>query len=144
MTAKQTRDSEKRIHETHENYNMDYVSPLSLPVGLTKPGFKYWWVNTGIKGQENFRVEEMASKGWSLVPIERSPNKNIDPLGRNNYSNKYYTHKDLILMEREEKYSIAEEKYLNSTNQNKIKSLRGVSNDMGSFTNHSHSSIDSL
>lgn len=127
------RESETRANEMLEEYNMDYLSPLSISVGVKKEGYSYAWVRKEIKGQDDFRVEEMASKGWTPVPADRSPNSSFDPLERNPLSKRFICHKDLLLMERPEIYSNRERTAFNELNANKIKSLRGVSNDIGSF-----------
>jgi len=131
--TRSTRDSEKRIHEKREEYNMDFLSPLDLPPGVAKEGYSYHFVNTAIKGDNTFRVEEMAAKGWTPVPADRSSRAVLDPLDRNPLSKKYISYKDVILMERPEIYSKKETAAFNHLNNNKIRSLRGVSNDIGSF-----------
>jgi hypothetical protein len=124
--SRSTRDSEARIHEERPEYSMDYMSPLSIPFGVEREGFTQRWVNTGIKGEANFRVEEMASKGWTLVPADRAPGRTLDPLGRNPLSGKYIAYKDVILMERPDIYTKKETEAFNYLNANKIRSLRGV------------------
>ena len=128
-----TRDSETREHEMLESYNMDYLSPLSIPEGVKKEGYSYAWVRKEVRGQDDFRVEEMAAKGWTPVPADRAPSFSFDPLDRNPLSKRFFTHKDLILMERPEIFSKKETAAFNALNANKLKSLRGVSDDMGSF-----------
>ena len=132
--SRTTRDSETRIQEVREEYNMDYISPFTLPSGVKKDGYSYRWVNTGIKGEANFRVEEMAAKGWILVPADRAPGYSFDPLERNTLSRKYISYKDVILMERPDIYCKKATQAFNELNANKIKSLRGVSNDLGGFS----------
>jgi hypothetical protein len=132
--SRSTRDSETRIHEERQEYSMGYTSPLSIPFGVEKEGYSYRWVNTGIKGEANFRVEEMAGKGWTLVPADRAPNRTFDPLGRNPFSGKYIAHKDVILMERPDIYSKKETEAFNRMNESKIKSLRGVTMGEGKGT----------
>lgn len=131
--SKSTRDTETRAHEMRETYDMDYVSPFTLPKGVAKDGYSYAWVRMSIKGQDDYRVEEMAAKGWTPVPSDRAPNFSFDPLERNPLGRKYMTYKDVLLMERPEIFSKKEEARFNEMNANKIKSLRGVSNDIGSF-----------
>lgn len=128
-----TRESELRTNEMRANYDMDYVSPLRIPDSIKKDGFTYRWVNTGIKGEENYRMDEMASKGWVLVKVDRNPGLTFDPLGRNPLSKEYICYKDVVLMERPTHFSDREKNQLHSINKNKINSLRGVSNDMGGF-----------
>ena len=129
------RESEKRANAMREEYNMEYVSPLALPPGVAKDGYSYRFVNTGIKGETNYRVEEMASKGWTLVPVDRAPSGYcLDPLGRNSLSQKCISYKDVVLMERPDIFCKKAKEAFNQMNENKIKDLRGVSNDIGSFT----------
>jgi len=131
--SRTTRESTTRPHEMRDEYNMDYISPLALPPGIAKEGYSYRWVNTGIKGEANFRVEECAAKGWTLIPVDRMPGASFDPLERNAISRKYISYKDVILMERPDIYCKKSAMAFNEMNNNKIKSLRGVSNDIGSF-----------
>lgn len=133
MTRKD-REVEMRTHEMREVYDSEYTSPLSIPPGVKKDGYSYRWVNTGIKGAENHRVEEMASKGWTIVPAERAPGFCFDPLGRNPMYKQFICYKDVILMERPEVYCKQATDAFNKYNDNRIKSLRGVSNDIGSFS----------
>jgi hypothetical protein len=128
-----SRDSETREHEMLESYNMGYMSPLTLPPGVAKEGFDYYWAPKGIKGTENYEVERLAAKGWTLVPVSRAPNYSFDPLKRNPLSTEYICYKDVILMERPERFSKQETAAFNALNANKLKSLRGVSDDLGSF-----------
>ena len=131
--SRSTRDSEKRVHEMRETYDMEYVSPLSLPPGVKKEGYSYRYVNISSEGEENYRVEEMMARGWTPVPVDRAAKFAVDPLGRNPMSKKYICYKDVVLMERPEIYCKKSREAFDKMNANKIKSLRGVSNDMGSF-----------
>ncbi len=133
MTRKD-REVETRVHEMREVYDTEYTSPIAIPPGVKKDGYSYRWVNTGIKGAENHRVEEMAAKGWTLVPADRAPGFSFDPLERNPMSKKFICYKDVILMERPEHFLKRETDNFHRLNDNKIKSLRGVSNDLGSFS----------
>lgn len=139
-----TRESELRSHEMRDEYDMDYVSPLRVPEGVKKDGFSYRWVNTGIKGEENYRIDEMASKGWALVPVDRGLGITFDPLGRNPLSKQYICYKDVVLMERPSIYSEREKSRLDKINRDKIKSLRGVTNDVGNMSHTTTTSIDSF
>jgi len=134
MARISSRETENRIHEMRETYDNDYISPLFIPSGIKKDGYSYAYVRKDIRGQEDFRVEEMASRGWTLVPADRAPGLTLDPLDRNPLSKKYICYKDVILMERPEVYSTQETSRFNKMNAEKIKSLRGVSNDIGSFS----------
>ena len=129
--ARITREAETRTNDMREIYDTDYTSPLSIPPGVKKDGYAYRWVNTGIKGAESYRVEEMAARGWSIVPADRAPGFTFDPLDRNPMYKKFICYKDVVLMERPQVYSDKETERLHRLNDSKIKSLRGVSNDMG-------------
>ena len=126
-----TRASETRLHEMRDHYDMEYSSPLRVPDSLKKDGYVYRWVNTGIRGRETYRLDEMVSKGWALVPKDRSSGLCFDPLGRNPLSKQYICYKDVILMERPKTFSDRERQNLYKKNDDKIRSLRGVSNDIG-------------
>lgn len=139
-----TRESDLRSHAMRDDYDMNYISPLDIPASVEKDGYSYRWVNTSIKGEENYRIDEMAAKGWTLVPVDRSPNIAFDPLGRNPLSKQYICYKDVVLMERPAVYSDRERARLDTINRNKIKSLRGVSNDVGNMSYTSTTSIDSF
>lgn len=130
-----TREEETRNDEMLESYNMGYVSPLSVPPGVQKEGFSYYWAPKGIRGEEDYEVERLAAQGWTLVPASRAPaGYSLDPLKRNPLSTEYICYKDVILMERPEIFSRRETEAFNKLNANKLKSLRGVSDDLGSFS----------
>jgi hypothetical protein len=131
--TRSTRESETRAHEQRDHYDMDYVSPLAIPRGVAKDGYSYAYVRKDIKGQDDFRVEDMAAKGWTPVPADRAPGYSFDPLNRNPLSKLYITYKDVLLMERPEEYSKRETQRFNEYNANRVRSLRGVSNDLGGF-----------
>lgn len=131
--ARNTREVETRTHEMRDTYDTDYASPLAISPDIKKDGYSYRWVNTGIKGAETYRVEEMAAKGWTIVPAERAPGVCFDPLDRNPAYKKYICYKDVILMERPEIFCKQDTVAFNKKNEDKIKSLRGVSNDFSSF-----------
>lgn len=131
--TRSTREAETRANEMLESYNMNQSSALDVPVRIKKDGYSYAWVRKDLRGEMDGRVEEMAAKGWALVPADRAGTTSLDPLERNPLAKKYYCYKDLILMERPEEFSRRETETLNRFNENKIRSLRGVSNDIGSF-----------
>jgi hypothetical protein len=132
--TRNNREIETRTHEMREVYDTEYTSPLAIPPGVKKDGYSYRWVNTGIKGAENHRVEEMAAKGWTVVKADRAPGFSFDPLGRNPLNQQFICYKDVILMERPEEYCKNATRVFNKFNDDRIKSLRGVSNDIGSFS----------
>jgi hypothetical protein len=132
--TRSTREGENRANEMLESYSMGYVSGLDIPASVKKEGYSYAWVRSNLRGQMDGRVEEMAEQGWELVPADRAKKASLDPLDRNPLAKKYFCRKDLILMERPEEFSRRETEALNRLNENKIRSLRGVSNDYaGSF-----------
>jgi hypothetical protein len=128
-----TREAETRANEIMETYNMNYVSGLEIPASMKKEGYSYAWVRSNLRGEMDGRVEEMAAKGWELVAADRAKSAALDPLDRNPIAKKYICRGDLILMERPEEFSKRETEALRRLNENKIRSLRGVSNDIGSF-----------
>lgn len=132
-----TRDSEARQYDTIHAYNMEYVSPLSLPPGIKKEGHSYYWASKS--EYSNYEVEALMAARWILVPIDRAPNYCSDPLKRNPLAEKYVCYRDLILMERPEIYCQQETAMRNAFNANRIRSLRGVKDDIGSFGGSAHS-----
>ena len=128
------RDHEVRDYDKRETYDMDYKSRLSTPDGVKKDGYSYLWARKEVKGQDDYRLEELIAKGWKPVPADRIPGRASDPLNRNPLSKEFFCTKDLILLEREEIYTQREIDAQHNFSNNKLKSLRGVSNDMGSFT----------
>lgn len=131
--TRSTRESEKRIHEALPSHRMEYSHPMEAIVeAVRKPGYRYRWARREICGEADYDVEASINKGWVLVPIDRLPGGlNLDPLNRNPIAKQFICYKDVILMERPEEFSIREERALNEFNENKIRSLRGVSNDTG-------------
>lgn len=132
-STRNSRESEDRDNNLRLNYNMEYVNPLSLPPGVAKEGYSYYWACKEIKGEDNYEVERMAARGWSLVPVDRAPSYSVDPLKRNPLATQYFCYKDVLLMERPEVFSQEETKRFNRMNENKLRSLQGVSDDINSF-----------
>jgi len=129
-----TRESETRTHETRPTFNMDYASPLSLPPGAARDGFYYRWGRIHVKGDNDFRIEELMQQGWTPVPTDRVPSYvNLDPLGRNPLGNKFIIYKDAMLLEKEARLVNERIRQYDEYNVNKIKSLKGVTNDLGGF-----------
>ena len=132
-TSRTTREAEKRSHEMLDTYDLDYANPLSLPAGVEKEGYVYHWARKDIRGESDYRIEVLSSQGWTPVPADRMNKAFIDPLGRNPHADKFSVFKDVLLMERPAEYSKRATAKFNAHNENKLKSLRGVSNDMGGF-----------
>ncbi len=97
---KSSREREKREHSQLMEYNMGYVSPTDLPHGLARDGYEYYWASKDIRGEITYEVEQLCAKGWELIPSDRCPGYNPDPLKRNPYSSQYFTYRDVILLER--------------------------------------------
>lgn len=131
--TRSTRESEKRIHETLPSHRMEYSHPMeSIVEAVKRPGYRYRWARREINGEADYDVEVSMNKGWVLVPVDRLPGgSNLDPLNRNPIAKQFICYKDVILTERPEEFSVHEEQALNALNENKIRSLRGVSNDTG-------------
>jgi hypothetical protein len=132
--ARITREIETRAHEMRDTYDMDYISPLTIPHGVKKDGYSYRWVNTDIKGAETYQVETRGAQGWTLVPADRAPSYCFDPLNRNPTFKDYIRHKDVVLMECPDEIVKRSTEALHRFNDQRIKSLKGVSNDIGSFS----------
>lgn len=129
-----SRESETRANETRPIYDMEFANPLSLPPGVERDGYVCHWGRISVQGKDDFRLEELLQQGWTLVPAERAKSYvNLDPLNRNPIGNQFICKKDVILLEKEAKLVHERTRQFNEANANKIKSLRGVSNDLGSF-----------
>ena len=123
-----TRLGESRTNEMLKQYNMEYVSPLELPPGVARDGYKYYWANKDIPHQ----VETLVRKGWEIVPSDRCPSYSVDPLKRNENMNSYIWYIDLILMEIPEVLAQKERAYVQARADHAINSLEGVSTDFSS------------
>lgn len=132
-TSRTSREAEKRSHETLETYDLDYTNPLFIPAAVKKEGYVYHWARKDIRGESDYRIEVLSSQGWTPVPMDRINNAFADPLERNPMSTKFSVFKDVLLMERPEIYSKKAAEQFNELNANKLKSLRGVSNDISGF-----------
>jgi hypothetical protein len=128
-----TREHETRLHEKRVEYNMGYVSPLDVPDCVKKDGFTQVWVPTEVRGAPTRQVEQMAARGWTLVPADRAPDFSFDPLKRTPLASQYICSAELILMERPTIYSDRDREYRNRMNESKINNLPGVANDMSTF-----------
>lgn len=127
-----TREQETRSNEQRPTYDMTYVSPLALPRGVAKDGMVYHWGRMSAKGKDDYRLEELLSDGWSVVPVERAESYvSLDPLNRNPFGKQYICKKDVILLEKDARLVNERTRQFNEYNANRIKSLTGVSNDMG-------------
>jgi len=133
MTTRTTREAETRDHEMLETYDLEYANPLTLPPGVAREGYVYHWARKDIRGESDYRIEELCRLGWEPVPIERMKKAFADPFGRDPLAQKFPVFKDVLLMERPKILSDRQKAKFNEHNANKLKSLRGVSNDLGSF-----------
>lgn len=124
-----TRDEETRDEEILTEWNLEPVNPFDLPEGVYREGYDYHYTRLSIKGDRDYRVEELTGRGWKLVPGSRAPNRYIDPLSENSLSKDYITKKDLILMERPSVYSKREKEYLQKINEQRTRALPGMSHE---------------
>lgn len=90
-----TRLAESRQNEMLKQYNMEYISPLDMPHGVARDGFRYCWANKDAPHQ----VEMMCRQGWEVVSSDRAPSYALDPLKRNENYNAFFWWGDAILME---------------------------------------------
>lgn len=120
-----TRLAESRSNEMLKQYNMEYVSPLDMPEGVAREGFKYAWANKNTPHQ----VENMCRQGWEVVPSDRTSAYAIDPLKRNQIYSDFIWYKDAILMEIPEILHQRIQAYNQSLADNKIRGLQGVHTD---------------
>ncbi len=140
--ATESRTAEIRANEIRETYDMDYVSPLSVPPGVIQEGYSGRWISTNYKGAENFRIEESSRQGWTMVPRDRAPGLNLDPLNKNPLSKQYFVTQDVILMEIPTEILKSRDMMRNQKRANKIKSLKGVT--LGAADNRAISGISSF
>lgn len=143
-SVKRARPSRKRPvkrEEIRPVMHMEYLSPLEIPAAVKREGYTQAWVRKSVRGEDDFRVEEMVAKGWTPVPASRSPGLSLDPLNRNPLSKNFICYKDVLLMERPQIYSEREGQALDRLNRSKIRSLRGVQEDKPDF--HQQASSDS-
>jgi hypothetical protein len=144
MTKPRTsRESETRNHEMLDIYDIDYANPLSIPPEARREGYDFHWTRASNGGDMDYRVQELLNNYWTPVPPERLGKANLDVFDTNPLSKKVQSYKDVILLERPSEYSKRQHKKLAEFNDNRIKSLRGVSNDMGAFT-QTHHAINSF
>lgn len=124
---------ETRENEMRNDYHMFHTSPLAVPLEVYEPEkFAYHWSRLIVKGEEDSRVETLLRQGWELIPRLKESNVDLDPLGRNPNSKKYYMWKGNILMRLEKK--IYEERTKNRTKEhdNKLKNISIATNDASS------------
>lgn len=130
-----TRASETRAHEELPSYDMEYRSPLHVPEHVKKPGYDYYWPARSIRGEATSQVDDLLRKGWTLVPADRFKNVIHNPLNAADaVAKQFVCYKDVILMERPEEFGIREKKAFYAKNENKMRNLRGVTSDTGSFS----------
>lgn len=119
--------------EMRDVMHMDYLSPLEIPAAVKREGYTQAWVRKSVRGEDDFRVEEMVARGWTPIPSSRCPGLSLDPLNRNPLSKNFICYKDVLLMERPQIYSDREWQALDRLNRSKIRSLRGVQEDKPDF-----------
>jgi hypothetical protein len=125
-----TRMGESRANQMLKQYNMEYVSPLDLPVGVAREGFVYCWANKDASHQ----VESLIRQGWEVVSSDRAPGHAIDPFKKYENMNSYFWYKDAILMEISEVLASRIRNYNQSLADNAMASVQGhVSTDTGAM-----------
>ncbi len=121
-----SRDAESRTNEILAKYTMDYVSPLFVPYAIRREGYSYKWVRKDVRGQDDYRVEEVTAEGWEPVAADRLEGFCPDPLDRNPLSKKFKTYKDLMLVERPTIFCDAERNALHKASHQALESLEAV------------------
>ncbi len=94
-----TREMETRANNMKPAYSMMYRDPTEVPPGVKREGYTCYWAAYTCRGESLYRVDELASWGWSLVSADRAKDATIDLLGNNPLAGKYICKKDTILME---------------------------------------------
>lgn len=120
-----TRLAESRQNEMLKQYNMEYVSPLDLPHGVAREGFKYAWANKDAQHQ----VETMCRQGWEVVSSDRAPGYVMDPFKRNENLNSFFWYRDVVLMEIPEILHQKIEAYNQHLADTPMQTLQGVYSD---------------
>lgn len=129
-----TRDDETRDKELLEEWNFDYADPFDLPPGVWREGFDFHYARRDVKGQTDYRIEDLMRRGWKLVPANRATTMSIDPFSQNSLSKDFINKKDLILMERPTIFAKREHEALNKQIVDRTRSLPGVERDTATFT----------
>jgi hypothetical protein len=131
-----TREMETRSQEMLPAYSMRYKSSLSIPPGVAKEGYTYYWAQYALRGEPTYQVEDLAGRGWSLVPADRAKIKSTDLLGRNPLSQKYICVKDLILMECPSEVANYYLEQNRKFNESRVKGMRHVTTDNIRFSRY--------
>lgn len=129
-----TRDEETRDKELMEEWNFDYTEPFDLPPGVWREGFDFHYARRDVKGQSDYRIEELMRKGWKLVPADRTTNMFVDPLSQNSLSKDFINKRDLILMERPSIFAKREQDAERKKLSDITRALPGVERDTATFT----------
>jgi len=120
-----TRLAESRANEALKQYNMEYISPLDLPHGVARDGYRYCWANRQVPHQ----IENMVRQGWEIVPSDRCPSFSIDPLKRNENMSNYIWYMDVLLMEIPDFLAQKAGAYIQAKADHAINGLEGVTSD---------------
>jgi len=124
-----TRDSETRMHEMRDIYDIDYANPLAIPPEVMREGYVYHFGRKNVRGEDDYRIPALMGQCWTPVPVERFSKKSLDVMLTDPVAQKYYVHKDLILLERPAEYNVRQTQKLNALTDSKLRSLQGVNND---------------
>jgi hypothetical protein len=132
-----TRLAESRANEQLKQYNMEYISPLALPHGVARDGYKYCWANREVPHQ----IENMVRQGWEIVPSDRCPSYSVDPLKRNENMSNYIWYMDALLMEIPDYLAQKVAAYKQARTDNAVGTLEGVTTDFMAPVRHINSFV---
>ncbi len=129
-----TRDDETRDKELLEEWDFELSNPFDLPPGVWREGFDFHYARRDVKGQTDYRIEDLMRRGWKLVPASRAVNTYVDPLSQNSYSKDFINKRDTILMERPTVYAKREQDALKKSIVDRTRALPGVERDTATFS----------
>jgi hypothetical protein len=120
-----TRLAESRSNEMLKQYNMEYISPLDMPPGVARDGYRNAWANKEVPHQ----IENMVRQGWQIVPSDRAPSYIVDPMKRNENMSSYIWYMDVMLMEIPDYLAQKAAAYKQARADNALSGLEGVTTD---------------
>lgn len=129
------RDEETRDAELHPEYNFEYICPYDLPPGVYREGYRFHYGRHKVRGETDYRLENLLRKGWELVPASRRTDKPVEMLNSDPLSEKYIYIKGCVLLERPEIYSKREDEYQHRETIEKTRSYDTRINDEGHIYN---------
>lgn len=98
----ETRRAEERMAQLREGAHMNAGGPLDIPAAWIPDGWIYGWGRAATLGEpDNNRLSQLATHGWTPVPVDRHPQLMLVGVSfRNEYLNGYIHRGGLILFER--------------------------------------------